>query len=140
MLNALTEFTKNPTIAAVAGLVVGALGREFAPKLRQAFERRYIEPRKRHRQVLLDQAAWFEERAQKLTEFAIQLRREPEADKFRMAQLVSRLERTDSVWAIKHENIDDLVTAADEKNKACHKNAAECQRCAEEVARKMWWD
>jgi hypothetical protein len=140
MLNALTELTINPTIAAVAGVVVGALGREFAPKLRQAFEQRYIDPRKRHRQVLLNQAAWFEERAQKLTVFAIQLRREPEADKFRLALLVSRLDRTDSEWAMKHENIDFLVTAADEKTKACHENAAECQRYAEEVTRKMLWD
>ena len=65
-VNALSEATNNPTIAAIAGVVVGFLLTEFGPKLVQAFEQRYIDPKKRHRQVFLDQADWLEERAQKV--------------------------------------------------------------------------
>jgi hypothetical protein len=143
-VNALTELTTNPTVAAVVGTVagiwVGALGTVFAPKVMLAFEQRYIDPKRRHRKVFSDQAAWLEERAQRLTVFAHQLREEPEADKYKLALLVSRLDQFDQKWAMKHTDIGFLISTANEKNKECIDNVAECVRNAEEVSRTMLWD
>lgn len=90
VLNALSKATNNPTIAAIAGVAVGFVLREFGPKLVQAFEHRYFDPKRRHRQVFLEQLDWLEERAQKLNVLAGELRRQPYVDKFRLALLVSR--------------------------------------------------
>jgi hypothetical protein len=140
VLSVLKKLRNNSTFAAITGVVVGALLTEFLPKAKLAVEDRFIEPKKRHRQVLREQVAWLEERAEKLNVLAVQLRREPEADKIRLAFLISKLDRWDAQWAMKYSDVNDLLAFADQKNKECLDNAAETERSAEEVARMRWWD
>ncbi len=68
-------------------VVVTIFIRDCVPKLRCAYQKRFIDPKKAHQQVFLDQADWFEERAAKLAVFRFELGQEPGPDKFKLAQL-----------------------------------------------------
>jgi hypothetical protein len=113
--------------------------RECVPQLVRAYHKRYTDPQKAHRQVFLDQASWFSERADKLAAFHFQLGREPISDKFKLAGLVSKLDPKDREWAMKHADIELLRECAVEKAAECRGNAGECGRSADEVAYRMFW-
>jgi hypothetical protein len=98
------------------------------------YQRRYIEPKQRHRQVFVEQRNWYEERAAKLAVFGVQLSQEPAPDKWKLARFVSQLDTDDRKWAMKSDDIEALRAAAARKGKECHDNAGECGRMADEVA------
>lgn len=105
----------------------------------RAYQKRYIDPKKAHRQVFVDEADWFKERAAKLAVFSLQLGQDPKPDKFKLAELVSKLDQHDRQWAMKQTDIEILRKYAAEKGAECHDNAAECGRLADEIAYKIFW-
>ena len=134
----MSNYFKDFAVPVVTALVTLFI-REYVPQLWRAYQRRYIDPKKAHRQVFLDQADWFEERAAKLAAFGFQLGQDPKPDKFKLAELVSKLDPHDRQWAIKHTDIEILRKYAAEKGAECHDNAGECGRSADEIAYKMFW-
>jgi hypothetical protein len=120
--------------APVGTAVVILFIREYVPQLWRAYQSRYVDPKIAHRQVFLDQADWFEERASKLAVFRFELGQEPKPDKFKLAQLVSKLDPQDRQWAMKQTDIEVLRKCAAEKGAECHDNAGECARSADEIA------
>jgi hypothetical protein len=107
----------------------------------RVYEKRYIDPKKRHRQVFLERAQWFEERASKLAVFHCELDEQPAPDKWKLARLVSKLDDHDRRWAMKQTDIEILRKYPLQKGAECHDNAAQCSRFADEVAYKilsMW--
>ena len=99
----------------------------------RAYQKRYIEPKKAHRQVYVDEADWFKERAAKLAVFRLQLGQDPKLDRFKLAELVSKLDQHDREWAMKQTDIEILCKYAAEKGAECHDNAGECGRLADEI-------
>ena len=96
----MANYFKDFAVAAVTLFI-----RECVPQLVRAYHKRYTEPKKADRQVFLDQASWFSERADKLAAFHFQLGREPIPDKFKLAGLVSKLDPQDREWAMKQTDI-----------------------------------
>jgi hypothetical protein len=114
---------------------------EYGKKLRH---NRIVEPKLRLKQVFLDQINLFEERAAKLAAFYVQLPsafdadREP--DKWRLAELVSKLDRQDQQFAITSNDYEVLAKWAQSKGQECHDNASEASRHASEVDYKILSD
>jgi hypothetical protein len=123
------------TYFGVAGTTL--LIRDGVVWLWRVYEKRYIDPKKQHRQIFLDQAQWFEERATKLAVFRCQLDEEPALDKWKLALLISKLDDHDRRWAMKQTDIEILRKYAAEKGVECHDNAGECGRFADEIAYKI---
>ncbi len=103
------------------------------------YQRRYIEPKKAHRQVLVEQTDWYKERADKLAAFRWQLGQGPKPDEFKLTELVSKLDEHDRRWAMKETDVEILRRSAAEKGSECRDNAAECGRLVDEIARKIFW-
>lgn len=117
---------------AVRALVSLAITRGL-PWLSRAYEKRYIDPKRAHQEVFLEQADWFEDRASKLAVFRYELTCGPEPDKFKLARLISTLDRRDKEWAMKETDIALLSGYAAEKAEECHENARECARYSDEI-------
>lgn len=120
-------------IAGAVGAVVTLAITKGLPWLWCAYEKRYIDPKRAHQEVFLEQANWFEERATKLAVFRFELTHGSEPNKFKLAQLVSKLDRKDTEWAMKETDITLLSRYAVEKAAECHDNAGECARHADEI-------
>jgi len=120
------------TVFGVAGATL--LIRDGVVWLGRVYQNRYIEPKKQHRQVFLDQRHWFEERAAKLAAFRWQLGQDPAPDKWKLALLVSKLDDHDKQWAMKQTDIEILRKYAADKGAECHENADQCGRFADEIA------
>jgi hypothetical protein len=97
------------------------------------YDRRYTDPKRAHQNLFLEQREWYAERAAQLHSFRFDLIHGPKPDKFKLALLVSKLDRKDRVWAMKETDIDLLAQAAAEKAAHCEDNAAECARHADEI-------
>jgi hypothetical protein len=120
-------------IAGAVSAVITLAITKGLPWLSLAYEKRCIDPKRAHQEVFLEQANWFEERASTLAVFRYELTHGSEPDKFKLAQLVSKLDRKDREWAMKETDIALLSRCAAEKAAECHNNAAECGRHAEEI-------
>ncbi len=120
-------------------VVVTILFRDCVPKLWRMYQERYIDPKQAHRQMFLDQADWFKERATKFSAFGFQLSKDPMPDKFELAELVSKLDLPDRQCVMKQTDVEILRKYAAEKGAECHDNAGECGRLADEIAYKIFW-
>jgi hypothetical protein len=87
----------------------------------------------------VDQAEWYKGRADRLAVFRFQLGQDPTPDRFKLAELVSKLDPYDREWAMKQTDIEILRTCAAEKGAECHDNARECGRLADEMAYRIFW-
>lgn len=96
-------------MAGAVGAVVTLAITKGLPLLWCAYGKRYIDPKRAHQEVFLEQADWFEERASKLAVFRFDLTHGPEPDKFKLAQLVSKLDRKDKEWTMKETDINLLA-------------------------------
>jgi hypothetical protein len=101
---------------------------------------RFMEPKLQHRQVFLDQAQWFGERASKLAAFRWQLGLLEKPDKFKLAELVSKLDPHDRQFAMKQEDVALLRDWATKKGQECHDNASQSSQWADEVTYKILSD
>jgi len=98
---------------------------------------RFVEPKLQHRQVLLEQARWFQERASKLATFRYQLGTTEALDRWKLSDLVSKLDPHDRTFAIKQDDLTTLRDWAAQKGQECHDNADEAGRMADEVGYKV---
>lgn len=124
--------------AAVGSAITLAI-KEGLPLVWKAYKNRRIEPKKAQQQYLLGQATWFHDRGIKLRELDGQLASRPLTDKFQLAILVSKLDRTDQQWAMKIADIDKLRELASGKATECEDNAAESTRLAEWIDTHSFW-
>jgi hypothetical protein len=60
-------------IAGAVSAVVTLAITKGLPWLSRAYEKRYVDPKRAHQEVFLEQANWFEERASKLAAFRFEL-------------------------------------------------------------------
>lgn len=125
-----------PIITAIATLAV----REGSPLLWKAYKNRYRAPKDAHRQVLLDQANWYEDRAAKLAAFRVHLTYDGTPDRFKLAEYVAKLDPKDREHAMKETDITKLQEWAAAKGTECHDNASDCARWADDVKNKtLFW-
>lgn len=94
---------------------------------------RFVEPKLQLRQVFLDQSQWYEERAAKLAAFHWQLGMLEKPDKWKLAELVAKLDPHDRQFAMKQEDVAILREWVSRKGQECHDNAAQSSRMADEV-------
>lgn len=116
------------------------LGEKLIGYGRQYRHSRFVEPKLQVRQVFLDQAQWFEERASKLAVFRWQLGLLDKPDKFKLAELISKLDQHDQQFAMKQEDVAPLLDWASKKGQECHDNADQASRWAEEIRYKILSD
>ena len=89
---------------------------------------------------LISQAEWFEDRRVRLDTLRKQLLYSngiQPPDRFKLAELVSKLDRKDAEWARKIEDTKVLAQACEQKQEECQRNAEQCREWAEDVARKV---
>jgi hypothetical protein len=101
---------------------------------------RFVEPKLQHRQVLLEQARWFEERASRLAAFQHQLGMMDSVDKWKLTELVSKLDPQDRSFAMRQDDLSVLRNWAGVKGQECHDNADEAGRMADQVEYKVLSD
>jgi ribosomal protein L12E/L44/L45/RPP1/RPP2 len=119
-------------VSVITSVVTVALSKGI-PWLLQAYDRRYIDPKRAHQYLFLEQGEWYAARAAQLHSFRFDIIHGPKPDKFKLALSVSKLDRKDIVWAMKETDIDLLAHAAAQKAAECEDNAAECARHADEI-------
>jgi len=129
----MSDFAKDWLAPIVTAVVTLSL-REGSPLLWKAYKNRYREPKEAHRQVLLDQASWYEDRAAKLATFRVRLLYDEAPDRFKLAEYVATLDPKDREWAMKETDVKRLREWAAAKEAECHDNAAECSREADNVS------
>lgn len=103
---------------------------------------RRFDAKKDHYNELLQQAKWYEERAVKLDSLRKQLLfgSQQTPDPFRLAALISKLDRKDAEWARKIEDAAQLADGCERKQEECLKNASQAGEFADEVGRKiLFW-
>ena len=102
---------------------------------------RNFSAKRAHYEELIEEAKWFEDRLVRLDTLRKQLldakMYDQTPDKFRLAELISKLDRKDSEWARKIEDLEKLVQACQQKQEECQRNAEQCREWAEDVARKV---
>ena len=105
---------------------------------------RHFDAKKQHYNEIIEQAKWFEDRAVKLDTLRKQLLYgkmcEQLPDRFKRAEMISKLDRDDAEWARKVEDTSLLTDACELKQNECLNNAEQCREFAEEVGRKvLFW-
>lgn len=130
------------TIVLIAAVI--ALITALVPFLKWAWRTygvRNFNAKKAHYEELIDQAKWFEDRLIRLDALRKQLLyADHQPDRFKLAEMISKLDRKDAEWARKVEDLDALVKACEAKQEECQHNAEQCREWAEDVARKvLFW-
>ncbi len=105
---------------------------------------RSFDAKKAHYDELVEQAKWYEERLLKLEALRKQLiyaeMYERPLDRFRLSELVSKLDRKDAEWARKVDDVTVLKEALERKEEECDNNAQQCREFADDVSRKvLFW-
>jgi Tfp pilus assembly protein PilO len=105
---------------------------------------RHFDAKRDHYNELIEQAKWYEDRAIKLDTLRKQLiyakMYEQVPDRFKLADLISKLDRRDAEWARKVEDTTALTEACEKKQEECQNNARQCREFADDVGRKvLFW-
>lgn len=105
---------------------------------------RNFDAKKAHWNELVEQAKWFEDRLVRLDTFRKQLlyakMYDQQPDRFKLAEMISKLDRKDAEWARKIEDPSILAQACQQKQEECQRNAEQCREWAEDVGRKvLFW-
>lgn len=105
---------------------------------------RHFDAKKQHYNELVEEAKWYEARALKLDVFRKQLiyakAYQQLPDRFKLAEMISILNRRDAEWVRTVENTELLATACERKQEECLGNASQCRSFADDVARKvLFW-
>jgi hypothetical protein len=90
---------------------------------------------------LIERAKWQEDRVFRLDTLRKQLRyTQQPLDRFKLAEMISKLDRKDAEWARKIEDPAILAQACEQKQEECQRNADQDREWAEDVARKvLFW-
>jgi hypothetical protein len=105
---------------------------------------RNFSAKKAHYEELIEEAKWFEDRLVRLDTLRKQLlyakMYDQKPDRFKLAEMISRLDRKDAEWARRLEDPAILTQACEQKQEECQRNAEQCREWAEDVARKvLFW-
>jgi hypothetical protein len=129
-------------IAAVIALITALV--PLAKWLWKTYGVRNFDAKKAHYGELIEQAKWYEDRLVRLDKLRKQLlyakMYEPPLDRFKLAELISKLDREDAEWTRQIEDAATLVEACEHKQEECQRNAEQCREWAEDVSRKvLFW-
>ena len=129
-------------IAAVITLITALL--PFGKWAWRTYGVRNFNAKKAHHKELIEEAKWYEDRLVQLDTLRKQLlyaaMYEQQLDRFKLAEMISKLDRNDAEWARKIEDATILVKACEHKQEECLRNAEQCRELAEDVARKvLFW-
>jgi hypothetical protein len=138
---------QNASNAIVLLAAVIALITALVPAIKWAWRTygvRKFDAKKAHYNQLTEMAKWYEDRLDRLDTLRKQLiyarMYETPPDRFKLALLVSKLDRHDAVWAMKLEDPAALEEACQQKQDECQKNAEQEREWAEDVGRKvLFW-
>jgi hypothetical protein len=105
---------------------------------------RNFDGKKAHYEELIEQAKWYEDRLVRLDTLRKQLlyaeMYDQQPDRFKLAQMISKLDRKDAEWARTMEDPATLTQACEQKQEECQRNAEQCREWAEDVGRKvLFW-
>jgi len=105
---------------------------------------RHFDAKKEHYNELIEEAKWYENRALKLDTLRKQLiygkMYDQIPDRFKLAELISKLDRRDAEWARKVDDFTLLTEALESKQDECLNNARQCREFADDVGRKvLFW-
>jgi len=106
----------------------------------RSYRIRHFDPKKEHHRELIEQAKWYELRSQKLEILRNQLplhAGDQPLDRFRLAELISKLDRADSEWARRAESAVRLAEACLLKEQECARNAENCYEAAERLLKSV---
>jgi|SRR5579875_688492 len=102
---------------------------------------RNFNAKKAHYEELIEQAKWYEERLVRLDTLRKQLlyakMYDQQPDRFKLAEMISKLDRHDAEWARKIEDLGTLTQACEQKQDECQRNAEQCREWADDVSRKV---
>lgn len=129
-------------IAAVIALITALV--PFWKWVWRTYGVRHFSAKKAHYEELIEEAKWYEDRLVRLDTLRKQLlyakMYDQQPDRFKLAELVSKLDRKDAEWARKIEDPATLAQACEGKQEECQRNAEQCREWAEDVARKvLFW-
>ena len=93
---------------------------------------------------LIEEAKWYEDRLVRLDTLRKRLlyakMYEQQLDRFKLAEMISKLDRKDAEWARQIEDPTILAHSCEQKQEECQRNAEERREWAEDVARKvLFW-
>jgi hypothetical protein len=105
---------------------------------------RNFDAKKEHYKELIEEAKWYEDRLVRLDTLRKQLiyakTYSQQPDRFKLAEMISKLDRRDAEWARQIEDSALLVQACERKQEECQRNAEQCREFAEDVGRKvLFW-
>lgn len=129
------------TVVLIAALIT--LATALVPFVKWAWRThgvRTFDGKKAHHNELVEQAKWYEGRLHKLHGLRVHLMNCLEPDRFRLAEWISQLDSRDAEWARKIEDMKLLITACEQKEEECLRNAEQAREWAEDVARRvLFW-
>ena len=105
---------------------------------------RNFNAKKAHYDELIEQAKWYEDRLVRLDTLRKQLlyakMYDQQPDRFKLAEMLSKLDRHDAEWARKIDDPATLTQACEQKQDECQRNAEQCREWADDVSRKvLFW-
>jgi uncharacterized protein YdcH (DUF465 family) len=129
-------------IAAVIALTTALV--PFGKWVWRTYGVRKFDAKKAHYEELVEEANWYEDRLVRLDTFRKQLiyakMYEQQPDRFKLAEMISKLDRKDAEWTRKIEDPEALALACEQKQEECQRNAQQCRDWAEDVAQKvLFW-
>jgi hypothetical protein len=102
---------------------------------------RHFNAKKAHYEELIEDAKCYEDRLLRLDTLRKQLlyakMYEQRLDRFKLAEMISKLDRKDAEWARQIEDPVILAQACEQKQDECQQNAEQCREWADDVARKV---
>ena len=101
---------------------------------------RKFDAKKAHYEELVEQAKWFESRFVRLNTLRDQLLCRQPPDRFKLAEMISKLDRKDATWARTIDDHSILALECERKSEECQRNAEQAREWAGDVARKvLFW-
>jgi uncharacterized protein YjiS (DUF1127 family) len=125
--------------SAAAGSVVTVVFAPLAKRVWRAYRRWRFDPKEAHYKELIEEGKWFDSRAAKLAVFRQQLVLNPPTDRYRLAELISKLDKRDAEWVRKVDDVSVLLDATTKKQEECLNDAQECAELADELEKKIFW-
>ena len=101
---------------------------------------RKFDAKKAHYDELIEEAKWLENRLVRLDTLRKQLLYGQPPDRFKLAEMISKLDRRDAEWARTIEDPAVLAHECERKSEECQRNAEQVREWAGDVARKvLFW-
>lgn len=138
------RLTANALVLLAAAITLITALMPFGKWAWRTYSVRNFDAKKAHYNELIEAAKWLEDRMVRLDTLRKQLiyakAYDQQPDRFKLAEMISKLDRKDAEWARKIEDPALLAQACEQKQEECQRNAEQCREWAEDVGRKvLFW-